>query len=115
MSFIAAGIGVAVGGAQFFSSRKDKRQAKRDEAAARRVLAQQKAAFKNVDISNPFAAMQNQFAGLENTMEDLTVNQQQAQMENQQGAQQRANIMANMKQMAGSSGIAALVFSNPAN
>ena len=41
-------------------------------------------------------------------MEDLTVNQQQAEMENQQGAQQRANIMANMRQAAGASGIAAL-------
>ena len=108
MSFVVAGIGVAVGGAQFFSARKDKKRAQREAAAAQAELNKQKAAFQNVDVSNPFANIQNQYAGLENTMEDLTVNQQQAQMENQQGAQQRANIMANMRGMAGGSGIAAL-------
>ncbi len=38
----------------------------------------------------------------------MTVNQQQAQFEAQQGAQQRANIMANLQGAAGSSGVAAL-------
>jgi len=108
MSFIAAGIGVAVGGAKFFGARKDKRRARREAAAAQADLNKQKAAFANLDTSNPFANLQNQYAGLENTMEDLTVNQQQAEMENQQGSQQRANIMANMKGMAGGSGVAAL-------
>ena len=41
-------------------------------------------------------------------MEDLTVNQQQAQFEARQGAQQRANIMQGMQGAAGGSGIAAL-------
>ena len=41
-------------------------------------------------------------------MEDLTVNQQQAQFEAQQGQQQRANIMDQMRSAAGGSGIAAL-------
>ena len=108
MSFIVAGIGVAVGGAQFFGARADKKRAQREAAAAQAELNKQKEAFQNVDTSNPFANMTNQFQGLENTMEDLTVNQQQAEMENQQGAQQRANIMANMQQSAGASGIAAL-------
>ena len=45
---------------------------------------------------------------MQNTMEDLTVNQQQAQFQAQQGAQQRANIMQSMKGAAGGSGIAAL-------
>jgi hypothetical protein len=50
----------------------------------------------------------NPFAGMENTFEDLTVNQQQAQFQAQQGTQQRANIMQNMKGAAGGSGIAGL-------
>lgn len=108
MSFVVAGIGVAVGGAQFFGARSDKKRAQREAAAAQAELNKQKAAFQAVDTSNPFASMTNQYQGLENTMEDLTVNQQQAQMENQQGSQQRANIMANMRGMAGGSGIAAL-------
>ena len=41
-------------------------------------------------------------------MEDLTVNQQQAQFQSQQGNQQRANIMQNMQGAAGGSGIAGL-------
>jgi hypothetical protein len=45
---------------------------------------------------------------MENTYEDLTVNQQQAQFQAQQGSQQRANIMQNMKGAAGGSGIAGL-------
>lgn len=108
MSFVVAGVGLAVGGAKFFGARKDKRAARKAEAAAQADLNKQKAAFEGLDTSNPFANLQNQYAGLENTMEDLTVNQQQADMENQQGSQQRANIMANMKGMAGGSGIAAL-------
>ena len=45
---------------------------------------------------------------MENVFEDLTVNQQQAQFEAQQGAQQRANIMQSLKGAAGASGIAGL-------
>jgi hypothetical protein len=45
---------------------------------------------------------------MENTMEDLTVNQKQAQFESQQFQQSQANIMANMRGAAGGSGIAAL-------
>tara|TARA_B100001939_G_scaffold328236_1_gene323305 strand:+ start:12823 stop:13428 length:606 start_codon:yes stop_codon:yes gene_type:complete len=98
---IMAGAGVISGVAQYFTSRKDKKRAQREEAAARAEMAKQKEAFANVDTSNPFL-------GMENTFEDLTVNQQQAEFEAQQGAQSRANIMDNMRQMAGGSGIAAL-------
>ncbi len=103
----------AIAGAGFglynaISAGKDKRRARRDAAAAQAEMNKQRAAYENLDISNPFANMTNQFTGLENTMEDLTVNQQQAQFEAQQGQQQRANIMASMSQAAGGSGIAAL-------
>jgi hypothetical protein len=52
--------------------------------------------------------MKNQYEGMENVMEDVTVNLQQAQFQAQQGAQQRANIMNVMRGAAGGSGIAAL-------
>ena len=58
------------------------------------------------DLTNRFQGLQNRFA--ENVYEDLTVNQQQAQFEAQQGAQQRSNIMETMRGAAGGSGIAAL-------
>ena len=58
------------------------------------------------DLTNRFQGLQNRFA--ENVYEDLTVNQQQAQFETQQGQQQRANIMQQMGGAAGGSGIASL-------
>jgi len=48
------------------------------------------------------------FGGMENTMEDLTVNQKQAQFQSQQGNQQRANILQGLKSSAGGSGVAGL-------
>ena len=45
---------------------------------------------------------------MENTYEDMTVNQQQAQFQAQQGNQTRANIMQGMQGAAGGSGIAGL-------
>tara|TARA_R110000824_G_scaffold13169_10_gene57327 strand:+ start:323 stop:937 length:615 start_codon:yes stop_codon:yes gene_type:complete len=104
MSFLLAGAAVVsagVGIAKAISSNKKQKAAERKEAKARAEMDKQKAAFAGLDTSNPFLNM-------ENTMEDLTVNQQQAQMVNQQGQQQRANIMGQMKGAAGGSGIAAL-------
>jgi len=65
-------------------------------------------AMYNLDISNPFEGMQNQFAGMENKMEDLTVNQKEAQFAAQQFAQSQSNIMSGLRGSAGGSGIAAL-------
>ena len=45
---------------------------------------------------------------MENTMEDLTVNQQQAQFEAQQNQQTQANVMGQMRGAAGGSGVAGL-------
>ena len=59
-------------------------------------------------FENPYENMENKYKYTENVYEDLTVNQQQAQFQAQQGSQQRANIMQSMKGAAGGSGIAAL-------
>jgi hypothetical protein len=45
---------------------------------------------------------------MQNTMEDLTVNTQQADMMNQQNQQNQANVMNSMKGAAGGSGVAGL-------
>ena len=76
-------------------------EAETKRLAEQKKLDKQKAEYKSMQFTNPFANM-------ENTFEDLTVNQQQAQFQAQQGSQQRANIMQNMKGAAGSSGIAGL-------
>ena len=105
---IGAAFGIGSGIAQAIGSGKQQRRAEREAERARAEMNRQKAAFAGLDTSNPYLNMQNRYAGLENTMEDLTVNQQQAQFEAQQGQQQRANIMDQMRGAAGGSGIAAL-------
>ena len=96
-SVLQAGVGVA----QAIGAGRDQKRAEREQQAAMAEMNRQKAAFAGLDTSNPFMNM-------ENTMEDLTVNQQQAQFEAQQGQQQRANIMSQMRGAAGGSGVAAL-------
>ncbi len=94
---VSAGLGVykAVQG-------KKAAEAARIEAdAARLEMDKQKKAFEALDTSNPYLNM-------ENTMEDLTINQQQAEFEKQNNMQNQANIMGQMRGAAGSSGIAAL-------
>ena len=84
------------------------RDAEGRRADAQAGVDRQRAAYESFEFTNPFAGMENQFAGMENVYEDLTVNQQQAQFQAQQGAQQRANIMQQLQGAAGASGIAAL-------
>jgi hypothetical protein len=95
-------IGQVVGGltsmaSGIIGSKKRKREAR--EAAA--ALAQRKAQYEGLDTSNVYENM-------ENTMEDLTVNQQAAQFQAEQEQQGLSNIMGSMQGAAGGSGIAAL-------
>ena len=104
MSFLLVGaavVAVGVGVAKAISSNKKQKAEERKAAKAKLETDRRKAQFEGLDTSNPFLNM-------ENTYEDLTINQKEAEMVNQQGQQQRANIMGQMKGMAGGSGIAAL-------
>ncbi len=98
---VAAGIGVVSGGAKAISGGVQKKKAKAAQAAAQAELDAQKKAFENLDRSNPYA-------NLENTMEDLTVNQEEAQFTAEKQAQSQANILGDLRGSAGGSGIAAL-------
>jgi len=103
MSFLLAGaIAVgAAGAAKAISGGVQKKKAKAAQATAQAELDAQKQAFENLDRSNPYA-------NLENTMEDLTVNQEEAQFTAEKQAQSQANILGDLRGSAGSSGIAAL-------
>jgi len=101
MSFIVVGVAAAAGVAQIGMALSGAGQRKKEQKAAAAELVKRKSAYEQMDTSNPYANM-------ENTMEDLTVNTQQAQFQAQQGQQQRANIMQNMQGAAGGSGIAGL-------
>ena len=103
MSFLIAGavVGVGAGVAKAISGAKQKKRARAEEAAAKAEMQKQKQAFSQLDTSNPYANM-------ENTMEDLTVNQAEADFMRQQQQENQANIMQQMKGAAGGSGVAAL-------
>ena len=74
---------------------------KREQRAAQAEFNAAKQNMMNLDTSNLAA-------NLENTYEDLTVNQQQYQMQNQANQASLANTMAGMQGAAGGGGIAAL-------
>ena len=104
MSFVAAGTalvsaGVAV--AKMVQGKKQAKQARIDAAGAKQDLDKSRDQFASMDTSNPYLNM-------ENTMEDLTVNKQQAEFQQQQQMSSQANIMSSMSGAAGGSGIAAL-------
>ena len=104
----AGGMGILSGIGNIASGligRGDRRDA---QIAAQNEYTTMLSKYRNLDTRNLYANVQSQYEGLENTFEDLTVNQQQAQFEAQQGQQQRANIMQNLRGAAGSSGIAGL-------
>jgi len=98
---IAAGISAVGGIAKAIDGGIKAKKAKKEAAEAQVELDKQKKAFENLDTSNPYQNM-------ENVMEDLTVNQKEAEFMKQQQEQQRANVMQQMRGAAGGSGIAAL-------
>ena len=102
MSFVAVAViggvaGLAKVGMGIAGASKAKKEQEAAEAKQSALMNQ----YKNLDRSNPYLNM-------ENVYEDLTVNQKQAEFTKQQQEQQRANIMGQMSQAAGGSGIAAL-------
>ena len=102
---IAAGVGAAasmsIAGKQRAAASRASAQTRADKKIQDDLMEQQKQEYRDIQFKNPYADM-------ENVYEDLTVNQQQAQFQAQQGAQQRANIMGSLRGAAGGSGIAGL-------
>jgi len=109
MSFTVAIIMAGVGAAGGIATASVGSGARREEQRkAQAELKKEKEKFKNLRISNPYKYNKDYYAGLQDTFEDLTINQKQAQFESQQASQQRANIMQNLKAATGGSGIAGL-------
>ena len=97
----AAAIGAAPGVIKAVGSMIGGGKRRREQKAAKKELAQRKQAYESFQFQNPYANMQN-------TFEDVTVNQQAAQFQAQQQQQGLANVMGGLQQAAGGSGIAAL-------
>ena len=115
MIAVAAGGALLTVGTSMYNGAKNRKaansaakEAELEKAKQMALLNEEKEAYKAFEFKNPYANVKNQFLGMENTMEDLTVNQQQAQFQAQQGAQSRSNIMQTMQGAAGGSGIASL-------
>ena len=101
--------GAVVGGALAGRAiKKGANKRKEDIRKANRELKAREKAYMDMDITNPYMGLTNAYAGMENVAEDLTVNQEAAQFQAEQGAQQRANIMQQLRGAAGASGIAGL-------
>ena len=106
MSFLVAGIASASlsligGGIAAGRAAKAQRLAEAKERENRDEMDRLKGVYAKLDSSNPFL-------GMENTMEGLTVDQQQAQFQSQQFQQSQANILGGLRNVAGGSGIASL-------
>ena len=102
-------------GVSMFNGAKNRKAAKKAAEKAEKekqkqvaLLNKEKARYEAFEFKNPYQDAVNEFKDMENTAEDLTVNQQQADFEAQQGAQTRSNIMQSMQGAAGGSGIAGL-------
>ena len=86
---------------KLISSSQDRKQRKKEQERANAEMAAQKTALQGLDMSNPYANLQN-------TYEDLTINQQQVDYQTQQNQITQANTMQALQGAAGGSGIGAL-------
>ena len=94
---VSAGIAVA----KAVKGASDKKKEKKKNKKAKKKMEAEKEKYMNLDTSNPYLNM-------ENTMEDLTVNTQAAEFAAEQSQASTANVLNNMNQAAGGSGVAAL-------
>ena len=98
--FTMIGVGTSIAGSIFgaVSANQAKKEAEEKERKARAEMNRLKEIYKNLDTSNPYLNM-------ENVMEDLTVNQQQAEFQREQFQQTQANIMGGLRGAAVGSGV----------
>ena len=99
---VVSGVSQMIGGFAQMRAAKNERDRQRGiEDRAREERNRIRQIYKDLDTSNPYTDM-------ENVMQDLTINQKQAEFERQTFQQSQANILQNLQGAAGGSGIAAL-------
>ena len=102
---VTLGLGVIKGATSIIGGIQEKKRLKDQNKLAGQQYQDLRKDIQGLEITNPYKDLNTSF---ENTFEDMTVNQQQAQFQAQQGAQARANLMTNLSSAAGGSGIAGL-------
>ena len=102
---VSLGLGVVQGATSIIGGIQERKRLRRENKRAQGQYREMRDDLKSLEITNPYKDLNTTF---ENTFEDLTVNQQQAQFQAQQGQQARANLLSNLRSAAGGSGIASL-------
>ena len=114
---IAAVAPAVISGISSLFGRKKRR---RQRARARAEMKKARRAFEAIEFTNPFANLQNPYTNLtnpyagmqnpyaENLAEDLTVDTQAADFLREQQQQSQADLLANLRSVAGGSGVAGL-------
>lgn len=102
---VSLGLGVIKGVSSIIGGSQEKKRLKDENTLAGEQYDAMRKDIQGLEITNPYKDLNTSF---ENTFEDMTVNQQQAQFQAQQGAQARANLLSNLQGAAGGSGIAGL-------
>ena len=84
------------------------RRRRREQRAAQEEMRKARAAFEAIEYVNPYANLENPYEGMQNVYEDMTVDTQAADYLRQQQQQSQANILSNLRGVAGGSGVAGL-------
>ena len=91
MSFALVGIAAASGATKIGMALAGRKKRIQEQKSANAELKMRRDAYESLDTSNPYLNM-------ENTMEDLTVNQQQAQFQKDMAQQQQSNMLSSIQQ-----------------
>ena len=109
----AIGIGSSLIGA--FGASRARKDARRADAEARKRLQEGREAYNAIEFTNPYEGITNpyegvtsQFTGMENVYEEPQVDTRAADFMREQSQQQQANILQNLRGVAGGSGVAGL-------
>ena len=102
---LSLGLGIIKGATSIVGGIQERKRLRNENKRAQRQYEGFREDLQSLEITNPYQDLPTTF---ENTFEDLTVNQQQAQFQAQQGAQARANLLSNLQAAAGGSGVAGL-------
>ena len=91
MSFALVGITALTGATKIGMALAGRKKRIQEQKSANAELKMRRDAYESLDTSNPYLNM-------ENTMEDLTVNQQQAQFQKDMAQQQQSNMLSSIQQ-----------------
>ncbi len=102
---VSLGLGVIKGATSIIGGVQEKKRLRKENERAQKQYEGFRDDINKLKITNPYKDLNTSF---ENTYEDMTVNQKQAQFQARQGQQARANMLQNLQSAAGASGIAGL-------